>query len=168
MSRTIAPPAEETPLFGAEPGRLKNVKLRDLLVRFAFGAMISFAAGIISIVVNPVAGGMFLAFPAILPATITLIEKREGTDEAVADTQGSVIGAGGLVFFALTVGLLLPRTDAPVALLAAFVAWLLASFAGYVLVERFRRRGRQPHAPGELSVGPSYGRPGIRGVRGSG
>jgi hypothetical protein len=134
------PRAGQEPLVGADPGRLKDVKTQDLLVRFAFGAAISLSAGVVSIAVNPVAGGMFLAFPAILPATITLIEKREGTAHAVADVQGAVIGAGALAPFAVVAGALLRRTGAPLALPAALVAWLLAAGAGYLAVEPARRR----------------------------
>ncbi len=34
---------------------------------------------------GPRVGGLFLAFPAILPATLTLLEKKEGKTKACAD-----------------------------------------------------------------------------------
>ena len=93
-------PADEK-LFGADPGKLREVKVHELLIRFAFGAAISAVAGIVSLAVNPVAGGMFLAFPAILPATLTLIEQKEGTDQARMDAQGAVAGGLALALFAV-------------------------------------------------------------------
>jgi hypothetical protein len=145
---TDAPAANE-PFMGAEFSKLGDVKAHELLTRFAFGAAISLGAGIASIVVNPVAGGMFLAFPAILPATLTLIEKREGTSAAVTDVQGAVIGAAALAPFAVVGGSLLRTTGAPVALTLALVTWLTVSVGGYLGVEAVLRRGTARRDGGE-------------------
>ena len=69
------------PLAGADPSKLSKVRLGDLVVRFGFGAAISLVAGIISLAFGATAGGMFLAFPAILPATITLIGSAKSPDQ---------------------------------------------------------------------------------------
>jgi hypothetical protein len=82
--------------------KLKEVEPGDLLVRIAFGALISVIAGVVSLVWNAKAGGMFLAFPAILPATLTLIEKKESKREAEQDDEGALLGSVAMFSFAAT------------------------------------------------------------------
>ena len=47
-------------------------------LRFAFGGLITAITGLIAHNFGPVVGGLFLAFPAILPASVTLIEDHDG------------------------------------------------------------------------------------------
>ena len=49
----------------------------EYLIRFVFGGTITAVAGIVAERYGPEIGGLFLAFPAILPAAATLIEKHE-------------------------------------------------------------------------------------------
>ena len=56
---------------------LARSKWYEYLVRFAFGGLITALAGIIAKRYGPGVGGLFLAFPAIFPATATLLEKHE-------------------------------------------------------------------------------------------
>src|SRR5205807_1721182 len=91
--------AQPERLVGAQPGKLGKMRPQELALRFAFGASISVVAGLVSLAWGRRAGGMFLAFPAILPATLTLIEKKEGTDDARHDVAGAFLGAFGLVAF---------------------------------------------------------------------
>jgi MFS family permease len=121
-------------------GKLRKVKARELVLRFAFGAAISVVAGLVSLATTSTAGGMFLAFPAILPATITLIERKEDTGKAVHDLQGAVLGALGLVVFAIVARVGFEETGSGVALLEAGGAWAGASILGYLIVETIRRR----------------------------
>src|SRR5438270_257458 len=67
-------------------------------------------------------GGLFLAFHALLPASLTLIEKKEGTTKAWADANGGVFAALRLAAFALTAILQLPWNPAA-GLVLALVAW---------------------------------------------
>ncbi len=130
----------EEPLVGLDVGKLRKVKGRDLLVRFAFGAGVSIGAGLIGMVAGARVGGMFLAFPAILPATLTLIEQKEGNDKAAQDVAGAILGAAGLVAFAVTAAFTLGRFPAVPALLLATAAWLVVSVAVYLVVEPILRR----------------------------
>jgi hypothetical protein len=96
-------------------------------------------AGTITVVFGPRVGGVFLAFPAILPATLTLLERDKGTVAAVGDARGALAGALGLVAFAVTVIVVGQRASAAVALLAALGAWIVASLTLYgagIVVER--------------------------------
>ena len=138
-SRSSAPPV------GADPSKLSKVRLGDLAVRFGFGAAISLVAGIISLAFGATAGGMFLAFPAILPASLTLIEKKEGPEAAIDDIDGAILGAGALGGFALVAGVGLRRFSAALVLPAALATWLGASLIAYAVVELLRRRIEQRH-----------------------
>ncbi|MDQ6712383.1 MAG: DUF3147 family protein [Candidatus Dormibacteraeota bacterium] len=111
---------------GFEWSKLSKAKPSEMLIRFAFGAGIALVAAIAGIVFGPKLGGLFLAFPAVLPATLTLIEKKEGTAKAWADASGGVLGAFGLGAFAFTALHLLP-TNPVLALLLALLVWLLVS-----------------------------------------
>jgi hypothetical protein len=135
--------SEQEPFFAAEPGNLKKVRGRDFAVRFAFGAAVSIVAGMVSLTFNPVLGGLFLAFPAILPASVTLIEQKESTDDAVHDVEGATIGALGLAVFAVVARAGLRHTTALLALGAATAAWLASSCTIYVVVEMVVRQRRQ-------------------------
>src|SRR5207237_10796090 len=82
------PPAASRPsepLIGADPSDLSKVRPGELAVRFGFGAAISLVAGVISLAFGATAGGMFLAFAAILPASLTLINKKDGQEAAIHD-----------------------------------------------------------------------------------
>src|SRR5438309_3468092 len=117
---------------GFDWSKLRKAHPPDLLIRFVFGAGIALVAGIAGIVFGPKVGGLFLAFPAVLPATLTLIEKKEGTAEAWADASGGALGAVGLAAFALTASLLL-RWNPVAALLLALLAWALVAAGLYFL-----------------------------------
>ena len=56
---------------------LKRTRWYELVLRFFFGALVTVIIGIIAKNFGPTIGGLFLAFPAIFPATATLIEKHE-------------------------------------------------------------------------------------------
>lgn len=112
-------------------GKLRETKAADYAIRFGFGAAIAIIAGVVSLLFGPRAGGLFLAFPAILPATLTLLEKKEGKTKACADASGGVIGAVGLAAFAVVAALLLRRVTPALALGAALLAWTLVAVGLY-------------------------------------
>lgn len=124
-------------------GALRSLSVREYAIRFVFGAAISLLAGLVTLQFGPVSGGLLLAFPAVLPAALTLIERREGTDRAVEDTHGAVCGALGLVAFAACARLLLVHTSAAVALSAALVAWVVVAYGAYGLAVLTRHVGRE-------------------------
>jgi Protein of unknown function (DUF3147) len=128
------------PLMGVDLAKLSKIRPKDLAVRFGFGAAISLVAGLISLAFGATAGGMFLAFPAILPASLTLIEKKEGTEAAIHDLDGTILGAAALGAFALVAGVGLRSASAVLALPAALATWLGASVIAYVLVRKALQR----------------------------
>ena len=133
-SRPAEPPVD------ADLSKLSKIRPKDIAVRFVFGAAISLIAGLISLGFGATAGGMFLAFPAILPASLTLVEKKEGTEAAIHDLDGTILGAAALGAFALVAGVGLRAGSAALALPAALATWLGASLVAYVVVESLRRR----------------------------
>jgi len=83
-------------------------------------------------------GGMFLAFPAILPASLTLIQEKEGTRRADREALGAILGGTSLVAFAGAGEATIGQMPGALALLLALAAWLAASFSLYALLAALR------------------------------
>jgi Protein of unknown function (DUF3147) len=136
-----------------DPSGLKETKWHEYALRFAAGGIITALAGVIARKWGAGIGGLFLAFPAIFPASATLIEKHErqrkqknslhgedrGTDAAAIDALGAAMGSVGLVAFAGICSWLIPKYPAPLALGGATTAWLLVSFSIWIIRQRRRR-----------------------------
>jgi Protein of unknown function (DUF3147) len=56
---------------------LKMTKWSEYALRFLFGGVITVITGVLAERYGPEFGGLFLAFPALLAASATLIEKHE-------------------------------------------------------------------------------------------
>jgi len=121
---------------------LKQTKWNQLVVRFCIGGLITAGAGLIAERYGPEIGGLFLAFPAIFPASATLIEKHEKERKkeaglngvrrarrAVAlDARGTAMGAIGLLTFAFIASRFLRNHEPAVVLLFATLGWATVSF----------------------------------------
>ena len=110
-----------------EPRRAKETSLRAYAIRFVLGGAITALAGLVAHAFGPVVGGLFLAFPAIAPASITLIEKHDGPRAAGASALGTAFGGLGLLAFGATVWALSPRLPAWLVLLLATATWFVVS-----------------------------------------
>ena len=104
---------------------IKKSRPWEIAIRFLFGGVITALAGLVSKRWGPVVGGLFLAFPAILPASLTLVKQHDGRQRAVDDARGGRLGSVGLVAFAATVWALAAVWPPVLVLLAATVAWAL-------------------------------------------
>jgi hypothetical protein len=128
------------------PSALRDIRWYEYVVRFALGGAMTVIAGFIASRFGPVIGGLFLAFPAIFPASATLIEKHErerkekaglsgarrGKEAAALDAAGAVLGSLGLAAFAIVIWLLTEQS-ASLALVLATAAWIaVAVFAWLV------------------------------------
>lgn len=131
--------------------RIREVELRDVGVRFAFGAIVSLLAALVGARFGAFVGGAFLAFPAILPATLTLIQRHGSRADAELDDRGAAAGAPGLAAFAALIWFV-PHRPAIVLPLAVLL-WFLVAFAGY-WTWRFVRRSL------DLDAGPATRRDG--------
>ena len=135
-------------------GALAKTKWYEYLVRFAFGGAITVTAGILAKQFGPVFGGLFLAFPAIFPASATLVAKHEtekktnagitassrGRQAAALDAAGSALGSVGLAGFALTVWKLLPLYNSAFVFLAATAIWLSLAILSWFIWKKHLSR----------------------------
>jgi Protein of unknown function (DUF3147) len=116
---------------------LRQTKWYEYAIRFIFGGLITVATGFIAKSYGPSIGGLFLAFPAIFPASLSLVDKHtkkkkqraglngtnRGRAAAALDAKGSAIGTLGLVAFALVAAHWLPTLSwrtLPIALVIWF------------------------------------------------
>jgi len=129
----------------ADPQELGAHKPSEYLMRFAFGAGISLAAGLIGMKFGPIVGGVFLGFPAILPASLTLIEKKAGRQQAAIDSEGAILGAIPMVAFAFAVALSVTAWGVVTALVVALVGWLVVATGLYAVAVGVL--GREPAPP---------------------
>jgi hypothetical protein len=106
------------------PGQLKKTHAWEYLVRFAFGGTISTVTGLIGHTWGPWIAGLFLAFPAILPASLTLVKQHDGRSQAIDDARGARLSTWGLWAFAGVVIGLVGSSSPPFVLAAATLAWL--------------------------------------------
>src|ERR1700735_591655 len=101
---------------------LKRTRWYEYALRFFFGGVVTVATGLIAKRYGPVVGGLFLAFPAIFPASATLVQKHEtekkrkagiidngrGRKAAALDARGAGLGCVALACFAAALWRLLP------------------------------------------------------------
>lgn len=120
---------------------LKQTQWHEYALRFLFGGAVTVATGLLAKWYGPVFGGLFLAFPAILPASATLVEKHEaqkklhsgicdwerGRKAAALDARGAAMGSIGLAAFALLLWQSLTAWNAALSLGAALALWLVVS-----------------------------------------
>jgi len=120
------------------PEGLRQIGSRELIVRFCLGAAVSVIAGIIAKAVGARFGGLFLAFPAILPASLTIIQEKGGTRRADRDASGAVLGACGLVVFAVVAESTFTRLNPAVVLVTSLAGWIVACGILYSLLALVR------------------------------
>ena len=145
------------------PRNIRRIRWYEFAIRFVFGGLATVMAGVIAQKFGPGVGGLFLAFPAIFPASVTLVEKHEkqkkhaqglhgtrrGRETAALDAFGGSLGSIALALFALVVWLLLSRHSALLVVSAAGFAWLGTSLMLWRFRHRFHltRQHRSHHLP---------------------
>lgn len=112
-------------------GRALKANPRGMLVRFAAGALTSIVAGGLTLAAGPRVGGIMLAFPAILVASLTLIYRQEDAHEAREDARGAIAGGVALTVFAIVFTVLVGHTSGPITLLIAAAAWVVVAVGLY-------------------------------------
>ena len=123
----------------AQPKRLERTTWQEYALRFAFGGIVTAAVGIVGVAFGPIVAGLFLAFPAILPASATLIERHDGKRNAGGAALGAAAGAVGLLAFGEVVWWLASRLPAAIVLGLAGSAWLLVSLVVWWTAQRVQR-----------------------------
>jgi hypothetical protein len=132
---------------------LTTTRWHEYAIRFAVGGAITVIAGLITRKWGPGIGGLFLAFPAIFPASATLVEQQErekkqrrhlrgekrARDMAAADATGAAIGSLGLITFAALCWCFFPRYPSWLVLVGGTCAWAVVSVSAWLLRKRCRR-----------------------------
>ena len=122
-------------------GAVLQTKWYEYVVRFVIGGGITVVAGVIADRFGPAIGGLFLAFPAIFPASATLIEKHErqkkeraelalgnrGRLAVALDAAGATAGGVAMAAFAVFVWLLLPDHETWSVLVLGIPVWLVTA-----------------------------------------
>lgn len=141
---------------------LREGRWYEYCIRFVLGGAATVLTGVISSAFGASVGGLFLALPAIFCASATLIEKHElrrkresglpgrrrGQEAAVLDAAGAVLGALGMLAFAIVFRSLIDRT-VPGAFSGASLAWIVVSVTAWFARRkcRFIRRPEQERDP---------------------
>jgi len=129
---------------------LKQSRWYELVLRFCAGGLATAATGIIAQKFGPGIGGLFLAFPAILPASATLIEKHEREKKEKACLQGSVrarkavsvdatgaaVGSLGLFIFAVVIARFISSHNPAMVILGATLSWVAVSLLAWQIRKR--------------------------------
>jgi hypothetical protein len=150
------------------PSSLKEGRLHEYLIRFALGGAATVFTGFISSRCGASIGGLFLALPAIFCASATLIEKHEirrkreagldgrrrGEEAAALESAGTVLGAFGMLAFALTFSLTV-QDSIPTAFIAASLAWAIVSITGWCVRRKMRTVHRSRGSERLLSLDPA-------------
>lgn len=127
--RPITEPVDERPSFSAR--HVREVGTRELAIRFGAGALTSVVAGAVTLAFGAWVGGILLAFPAILAASLTLIEREEDPTEAREDARGAVVGGFAMAVFAAIGAITLGHVNPAIALALATVGWFAVAIGGY-------------------------------------
>jgi Protein of unknown function (DUF3147) len=126
---------------------LKQTRPHEYLSRFVFGGLCTVIAGLIAKRFGPGIGGLFLAFPAIFPASATMIENHEkkrkveigadGTNRgrlaASIDASGAVLGCVGLAGFGTVLWKELPFHNSYVIVSTATLAWAVIAYTMWAI-----------------------------------
>ncbi|HKC19320.1 MAG TPA: DUF3147 family protein [Candidatus Dormibacteraeota bacterium] len=128
---------------GVAPAKVRSHHFSDYALRFAFGAGIALVAGVVGMLLGPKAGGVLLGFPAILPASLTLVQKKDGKDQASVDAVGAMLGAIAMIVFAVFVAVKAKTLAAVPTIVVALIVWLVVAVSLYVLVALVFNR--EPH-----------------------
>jgi len=139
---------------------LKRSKWWEFMLRFVLGGLVTAGAGVLSKKCGPGFGGLFLAFPAILASSVTLVEKHErerkqqkamsgsirGRLAAGADAAGASMGSIALIVFAVCVWQLLPDHSAWLVIGGATLLWAMVCVTVWYLWKRNLLRYRSIHS----------------------
>ena len=126
---------------------LRETKWHEYALRFISGGFITAATGLIAKKFGPGIGGLFLAFPAIFPASATLLQKHEqkrkqerglngkirACTAVAADSAGAALGSFGLMAFAVVAWKLFTVLPAWETIFLATLAWAFIAILAWIL-----------------------------------
>jgi hypothetical protein len=129
---------------------LKQTKSTEYISRFVFGGLVTILAGFVADHFGPIIGGLFLAFPGIFPAGVSLVEKhktqretaegklgtRSARGQASVEAAGASVGTIGLMGFAMVLWKGLPTHNFLAMMLMAGATWIAMSWLFWWARER--------------------------------
>jgi len=110
---------------------LRRTKASECVFRFVFGGLVAVVAAWVGERYGPRVGGLFLAFPSLLPAALTLVKEHDGRRAAADDAKGAALGAFGLACFAVVVAATASWQAPWVSLGLALAVWIAVSVAAW-------------------------------------
>jgi phosphotransferase system glucose/maltose/N-acetylglucosamine-specific IIC component len=137
-------------MISVSTSAIQRAKWWEYILRFVLGGLVTAVAGILAKQVGPGFGGLFLAFPAILAASSTLVEKHErerkeqkgmhgayrARHAAGADAAGAAMGSLGLIAFAVFTWKLLPDHKPWLVIAGATLLWMFICGGAWFLWKR--------------------------------
>jgi hypothetical protein len=145
-----------------DPKALRQTRWHGHLIRFVLGGIVTVGTGLVAKGTGPIIGGLFLAFPAIFPIGLAMIEKLQNEQvgaaakghrarrAGIAEAAGASAGSVGLVAFAVVAWLAARTGRTSIALGSAMLVWSIVAFGAWtirrVLVAFIdtRMAGREP------------------------
>ena len=128
-----------------DPAPLRQTHWQGHLLRFLLGGLVTVATGLVTRRFGPNLGGIFLAFPAIFPVGLTMIERLQNRQvgrgargdrarrAAIADAVGAGAGSVGMVAFAVGLWIGLPRWPLTAVFAISLLAWAVMSFGSWTI-----------------------------------
>ncbi len=143
------------------PSAVKQTRWYEYLIRFVFGGLITVAAGLIAKKYGLVIGGLFLAFPSIFPASVTLVQKHKerkeeqqgeeeetskdkGRQSAGITAQGAALGSAGLLGFAVVIWQLSLSLPPWLVLILALAVWVGINLLAFWGFQKTRGQQQEP------------------------
>jgi hypothetical protein len=141
-------------LIKADISAFVDASWSEYAIRFVFGGSMTVIAGLIAKHYGPELGGLFLAFPAIAPAAVTMLDQqtkeerqrvgleghRRGRKTAALDMFGTLWGSVGLIAFGLVIWRMGASHSAPLVLCLATLAWFVGALSTWELRRMLKQR----------------------------
>lgn len=130
---------------------VKQTNFHEYAIRFVFGGAITVIAGLIGDHWGPAIAGLFLAFPAVFPASVTLVERHErerktkkgmagdrrGITTAADYAMGTAIGSLGLLGFAGLSWSCIEQLPFELDLMFGTLLWAIIAGGAWIIVKRW-------------------------------
>jgi len=121
--------------ISVKPEEVRKSSWKDFAIRIAFGGAVTATAYLIGERFGPAVAGLFLAFPAIMPASVTLVAKHSGEGKAISASLGTLAGTLGLMAFGAVIWLLGQQITAWLVLTLAAATWAIVGLSGWLVLE---------------------------------
>jgi hypothetical protein len=128
-----------------DPAPLRQTHWQGHLLRFVLGGLVTVATGLVAKGFGPKVGGLFLAFPAIFPVGLAMIERLQNREAgrgargdrarraAIAEAVGAAAGSVGMAAFASALWFGLDGWPLAASFAIALLAWAVMALASWAI-----------------------------------